>query len=370
MVVDSFWKTDNERKKKMNTIYVVGLGPGDVDQMPLAVYRLLKKGEYTTYVRTLEHPVFDQLKEEGIDLSEHSFDGVYNSLDEQFDQVYPAIVEALKEAAKKENIIYAVPGHPMVAEKTVQLLLEQTEIPVEIVGGKSFIDDLFAAVKVDPVDGFQLVDAFDLQSNALDLGNPLVIMQVFNAFIASEVKLSLMEKYPDEHPIALVDAAGTKEETVQWIPLYELDRMEGVYNLLSVFVPPLSRDERMRSFETLEYYTEVLFSNEGDQWAKSQTHESLLPYLQEETQEVIDAVDKNDSDNLAEELGDILLQVMYHSAIGKKQGYFVLDDVLEKVNQKIRRRHPHVFDGEKAETIKDIEAIWQRVKDEENQLDD
>lgn len=349
----------------MNKIWIVGLGPGDIDQIPLGVYRLLKEKKRKVFVRTTQHPVIQQLKKEDIHLDENSMDALYDQFEEQFDLVYPAIVESLLEAAAQEEVIYAVPGHPMVAEKTVDLLLNQTEAPVEIVGGKSFLDDLFAAVQVDPVDGFQLVDAFDMNPDTLHLGNPIVVMQVFNDFIAGEVKLSLMEKYPDEHPIALVNAAGTKQASVQWIKLYELDRMTGVYNLLSVYVPPLERDEQARSFETLQYYMDVLFSEEGDKWTHSQTHESLLPYLKEEALEVMEAFEEEDFDHAAEELGDVLLQVMYHSHLAEREGLFTIEDVLEHINRKIRRRHPHVFDGEKAETVEEIEAIWQRVKAEE-----
>lgn len=347
-------------------IKIVGLGPGDLEHMPLGVYRLLKEQASPVYLRTIHHPVVDELKAEGLDLTVNSFDQIYDLLDEQFEQVYEAITDALLALAKSEGeIVYAVPGHPMVAEKTVQLLLEQKEVPVEIAGGQSFLDELFAAVKVDPVDGFQLADAFDLNMDRIDPGSPLVVMQVFNDFTAADVKLTLMEQYPDEHLIALVNAAGTKDASVQWVPLFELDRMEGVYNLLSLYIPPLKREERTRSFETLQYYMDVLYGEEGDAWIQSQTHLSLLPYLKEETQEVIEAFEKEDWDNVAEELGDVLLQVLYHSNLAEQEGMFALEDVLDALNRKIRRRHPHVFDGEKAGTIEEIEAIWQRVKEEE-----
>lgn len=350
----------------MKKIHIVGLGPGDMDQMPLAIYRTLKESVYPVFLRTGEHPAAKELEEEGLSFS--TYDDTYTSLEENFDLVYPAIVKDLLERAEKEEIIYAVPGHPMVAERTVELLLEEQQkgnVNIDLVGGKSFLDDLFQAVRLDPIGGFQLRDAFDLQMDAMNLGSPLVIMQVFNDFVAGEVKLTLMEKYPDEHPVALVDAAGSKEETVTWIPLYELDRLEGVYNLLSVYVPPLERDARTRSFDTLQYYMDVLFSEDGDRWIRSQTHESLLPYLKEETQEVIEAFEKEDDENIIEELGDVLLQVLYHSNLAETEGTFSLEDVLDAISKKIRRRHPHVFDGEKAETIEDIERIWQRVKVEE-----
>lgn len=347
-------------------ITVIGLGPGDLGQMPLSLYRFLKKSNLPLFLRTGDHPAAKELLEEGLSFS--TFDFLYTSLEENFERVYPAIVEELLKESKKGPIVYAVPGHPMVAEYTVELLLAEKEkgtIELEFMGGKSFLDDLFQAVQVDPIEGFQLRDAFNLNADTLDLGTPLVLMQVFNDFVAGEVKLTLMEKYPDEHLVALVNAAGTKEESVTWVPLYELDRVRGVFNLLSVYIPPLERDERDRSFETLQHYTDVLFGEEGDQWIQAHSHESLIPYLREEIEEVVEAIKEDDPDHVTEELGDLLMHVLYQSNLGEREGSFTLEDVLSEVNKKIRRRHPHVFDNEKATSIEEIEKIWQRVKQEE-----
>src|SRR5699024_778761 len=140
----------------MGKIKVVGLGPGDIEQLPFGVYQLLKK-EKPLYLRTKLHPAVGNLEKEVFIFQ--SFYVIYEK-NEQFDDFYKIIVENLLVTARQEDIIYAVPGHPMVAEKSVQLLLENEEgILIEIKGGKSFLDDLFPAVKIDPVEGFQLVDA-------------------------------------------------------------------------------------------------------------------------------------------------------------------------------------------------------------------
>lgn len=346
----------------MGKITVVGLGPGDMAQLPMGVYQLLK-GTQPIFLRTKLHPVVEILEQEG--LESESFDAVYEA-NAQFEGVYEKIVQQLIEAAKTQDILYAVPGHPMVAEKSVQLLLEkEPAIEVEIKGGKSFLDDLFQAVRIDPVEGFQLLDALDLNQDELELGQHIIVMQVFNEYIASEVKLTLMEKYPDDHLVALVHAAGSQAEKVEWVPLFEMDRMEGVHNLTSLYVPPLAQDEQTKSFQTLQYYMDAITGEGGDVWIKEQTHESLLPYLQEETAEFIEAVEKEDNENMVEELGDILMQVLYHTSFGERSGYFSLEEVLETVNKKLRRRHPHVFDGIKAETVEEVDALWQKIKAEE-----
>lgn len=345
----------------MNTIKVAGLGPSNLEQIPLGIYRtILSKGK--VFARTEEHPVIKELESEGVTI--HSFDSVYETYEEDFEVVYPKIVEELLHLAEKEEVLYVVPGHPMVAEKSVQLLIE-SEAAVEIVGGKSFIDDLFQAVSVDPVEGFQLLDAFDLNHDQVNVAQHGVVMQVFSPFIASEVKLTLMEIYPDEHQVAVVDAAGGSNEAVTWVALYELDRFEGINNLRSVYVPPLEQDERTRSFATLQYYIDQITDESGDVWVNQQTHQSLLPYLKEETQELIEAFENEDIDNIVEELGDVLMQVLYHTNLAEKTGYFSLEEVLETINKKLRRRHPHVFDGVEANTIEEVDALWQRIKQEE-----
>lgn len=346
----------------MGKIKVVGLGPGDIEQLPFGVYQLLKK-EKPLYLRTKLHPVVQDLEQEGLVFE--SFDTIYEE-NNQFEDVYETIVKELLVAAQQGDIIYAVPGHPMVAEKSVQLLLEnEAGISIEIKGGKSFLDDLFQAVKIDPVEGFQLVDALDLNQDELVVSQHIIVMQVFNEYIASEVKLTLMEKYSDEHIVALVHEAGSKNEKVDWLPLFELDRMEGVHNLTSLYVPPLKVDERTKSFQTVQHYMDAITGENGDAWIKEQDHRTLLRYLEEEVSEFRAAVENDDIDNMVEELGDLLMQVLYHTNFGEQSGYFSFEEVIETLNKKLRRRHPHVFDGVKAETVEEVDAIWQKIKAEE-----
>ncbi|WP_034551457.1 MazG nucleotide pyrophosphohydrolase domain-containing protein [Carnobacterium funditum] len=343
----------------MGKISVVGLGPGDMEQLPMGVYRLLKSDK-PIYLRTKLHPVVSELEQEGFEF--HSFDAVYEKND-QFEEVYNTIAAELIELAGRQDIIYAVPGHPMVAEKSVQLLLDNKQgIEINIKGGKSFLDDLFQAVQIDPIEGFQLVDALDLKQDELEVGQHIIIMQVFNQYIASDVKLTLMEKYPVNHVVAFVHAAGSKIEKVEWLPLVEIDRMEGVHNLTSMYVPPLARDNQTKSFQTVQYYMDLITGETGDVWIKEQTHESLIPYLKEETAEFIKAVEKEDDTNMVEELGDILMQVLYHTNLGEQSGYFSLEEVLETLNEKLRRRHPHVFDEFEATSIEEVETLWQKIK--------
>ncbi|MEH7440124.1 nucleoside triphosphate pyrophosphohydrolase [Neobacillus drentensis] len=346
-------------------IEVLGLGAGDLEQLPMGVYKKLL-GSSHLFLRTKEHPVVQELEKEGMTYS--SFDSVYEKHD-QFEAVYEEIVQTLLQKAEHETVVYAVPGHPLVAERTVQLLLQygpKNQVEISIGGGQSFIDALFASLKIDPVEGFQLLDGNALHVGQLQLEQHIFISQVYDQFIASNVKLTLMEKLPDDYEVFIVTAAGSKMEVIEKVPLYELDRNVSINNLTSVYVPPVVEEEILyKNFSKLREIIAILRGPDGCPWDKKQTHESLKRYLIEETYEVIEAIDSGDIDHLIEELGDVLLQVMLHAQIGEDDGYFSVDDVIEGLSAKMIRRHPHVFGNGKAENAEEVVQNWQEIKEQE-----
>jgi len=350
-------------------INVVGLGAGDVNQLSVGIYKELRESQ-RLFMRTAEHPVVTDLRHE---LTFHSFDELYIKHTD-FASVYREIVEQLISEAEQGDVVYAVPGHPMVAEKTVQLLLEAAEqgrVNVNVKGGQSFIDLLFTALNIDPIDGFYFCDAMDLASEQLPLANHMIICQVYDAFIASEVKLTLMEVLPADYEIVLVRSVGNRDQQLMRISLYELDRcIDAVDNLTSVYVPPVT-DVRLfhGQFLTLQKVIKQLRGSEGCPWQREQTHQSLRKYLIEEAFEVIGAIEDEDDDHLAEELGDVLLQVMLHAQIGEDEGYFDIRDVIRILTEKMIRRHPHVFGDETAETAEEVSMRWEDIKREERGTD-
>ncbi|MFS0774440.1 nucleoside triphosphate pyrophosphohydrolase [Neobacillus sp. 3P2-tot-E-2] len=347
------------------TIEVLGLGAGDLEQLPFGVYKKLMNADHV-YLRTKEHPVIAELVQEEMGFT--SFDSIYEKHD-QFEEVYQEIVQNLLEKAKAEQVIYAVPGHPLVAERTVQLLLEygpKEDVDIIIGGGQSFIDAIFQSLKIDPVDGFQLLDGTLLKSSQLQIDQHIFISQVYDQFVASNIKLTLMERLPDDYQVVIVRAAGSRDENIERVPLYELDRKVTIDNLTSVYVPPVQDEQIMlKNFSKLREIIAVLRGPNGCPWDKEQTHESLKKYLIEETYEVIEAIDSGDIDHLIEELGDVLLQVMLHAQIGEDEGYFTIEDVIEVLSAKMIRRHPHVFGDKKAEDSKEVLRNWQEIKKQE-----
>ncbi|RFB10946.1 nucleoside triphosphate pyrophosphohydrolase [Bacillus sp. HNG] len=340
-------------------ITVIGLGAGDLSQLPLGIYRKLLATEHL-FLRTKEHPVIKELEAEGI--SYQSFDEIYEK-HEQFESVYDEIVAILKDEAKTKDIVYAVPGHPMVAEKTTQLLLEDETLQIQIEGGQSFIDPLLASLKIDPIEGFQFLDALSFEKDELQLTQHIIICQVYDQYIASNVKLTLMEQLPDEYEVYIVTAAGSKDEKITKVPLYELDRGVEVNNLTSVYVPPAKEEGlHYHDFRTFRKIIAALRGPGGCPWDQKQTHESLKKYLLEEAYEVLDAIDSADDDHLAEELGDVLLQILLHAQIGEDEGMFTIDDVIRGISEKMIRRHPHVFGEVTADTAEEVVTNWEQIK--------
>ncbi len=116
------------------------------------------------------------------------------------------------------------------------------------------------------------------------------------------------------------------------------------------------------SLRSLERIMHLLLEPGGCPWDRRQTHSTLLKYLREEAGEVSRAVRNRDWENLKEELGDVLLQVVFHSALARRAGLFTLGDVIQTINAKMVRRHPHVFGGPKLATSAQVLRQWKKIK--------
>ena len=210
-------------------IYIVGLGAGDESQLTLGVVAKLKSG-LPLFLRTKEHPMINFLEENEIEY--RAFDDIYIKHD-----TYEEIIEIVKEEAKKGDIIYATPGHPCVAEYAVKRLLAEAEAVV--LGGQSFLDPMFAALAIDPIEGLQVMDALDFDYEAIAPKQHLIVPQVFDQITASNLKIDLMEVYDDEYEVCIVRAAGSNIAELKWVKLYELDHNFKLDNLTTIYVPPL-----------------------------------------------------------------------------------------------------------------------------------
>ena len=359
-------------------ITVLGLGPGNIDTLPVKNLRILESGA-SIFLRTEKHPVVEDLQVMGIEYE--SFDSVYEKHG-SFEDVYTEIVNILVTEVKgnKGEIIYGVPGHPMVAEKTVVLLIKYAEdngIKVDIVPAPSGLEAIYAALKIDPCHGLVILDALNFDANKLNQELPILFTQVYSKRVASELKLTLMEHYPDEHHIQVVTAAGVlSQEVIISIPLYQLDRVDWIGHLTSIYVPVMVKQElgslKHDGIADREYYlgplVEVmdrLRGLDGCPWDKEQTHSSLKKYLIEEAYEVLDAIDGKDMNKLCEELGDLLLQIVFHAQIAREQNNFDMNDIMLGVTEKLIRRHPHVFGGLQVGSADEVVINWEDIKEKE-----
>ncbi|MGB9594378.1 MAG: nucleoside triphosphate pyrophosphohydrolase, partial [Anaerolineae bacterium] len=189
-----------------------------------------------------------------------------------------------------------------------------------------------------------------------------LLAQLYSRDLAAEAKLTLMNQYPDEHPVVLVGAAGTPRQRVVELPLYEIDRQAWVDHLTSLYIPPLPQPGGMESFqETIAH----LRAPDGCPWDREQTHQTLRTNLLEEAYEALEAIDRDDADALMEELGDLLLQIVLHAQIATDEGEFRMPDVIAHIDAKLKRRHPHVFGDVKVSGAAEVTVNWEEIKREE-----
>ncbi len=394
----------------MGELWIAGLGPAGLEKMTLETWQLIKDAD-KVILRTEIHPAAAGLKEKGQAFI--SCDHFYDK-GGSFQEIYENIAGFVwTEAAKDQKVCYCVPGHPLVAEETVRLLLKKAsladgtdgagQVSIRLLPALSFLDAVFLLLGVDPIEeGLTLLDAALLMQEAsqglseacpklkgkgypsLPPG-PCLFTQVYNRFVAGELKLFLLETAPPEAEVLILYHAGVAgEEKLILCPLAELDHFKDFDHLTSVYLPATASDggtnrETVRSqaldspdkpgcdypLDELVEVFERLLGPGGCPWDQKQTHESLKPYLMEEAGEVLEAIDEKDMDHLKEELGDVLMQIVFHSALARRRGDFTINDVIEGITEKMIRRHPHVFGTAKADNPEEVADLWQQIKAEE-----
>jgi len=346
-------------------IKIVGLGPGAKEALTIGTVSELESNK-NIFLRTEKHPTVDYLREKKIIFD--TYDNVYESIG-SFDEVYLNIAnDLIKKHDDLGDLVYAVPGHPLVAEKSVFNLIDlckENNIEYKIIPAVSFIDAMIESLRIDPIGGLKVIDSFDIGNQILDKRIGTIVTQVYNQLIASEVKVKLLEQYNDETQIYYVRAAGIEEqESIRIIPLFELDMQEDIDYLTSIYIPKDLKNKK--DFNDILEIIEILRSEDGCAWDREQTHKSLEKALIEESYEVIDAIDQDDDNSLIEELGDVLLQVVFHASIGKEDGYFDIGDVIEGICNKMISRHPHVFkDCSELNSSEEVLVKWDELKKKE-----
>lgn len=359
---------------------MVGLGPAGGELLTDPARAALTSGR-PAYLRTRRHPAAEDLG----DLT--SFDHLYETAG-TFEEVYAGIVEVLVAAAGSHpgGIVYGVPGSPLIAERTVELLRADPRVAVTVVPALSFLDLAWERVGVDPLAaGVRLVDGTRFAEDAAGERGPLLVAQCWSTPVLSQIKLSVDPEVAGDRPeVTVLHHLGLPDERVVTVPWDDLDRTLLPDHLTSLWVPRL---EPPVAAELIALDELVRRLRADCPWDRAQTHRSLAPHLLEETYELLEAIDELDPpdgpaggpaeravdgpadaavdaavDHLCEELGDVLFQVYFHARLAAEEGHFTLADVAARVRRKLVSRHPHVFGDVVAEDPGTVVANWEVIK--------
>jgi tetrapyrrole methylase family protein/MazG family protein len=345
-------------------VVVVGLGPADASFLTARVSALLE-GASPVRLRTSQHPAADELGPLA------SFDHLYDDA-ASFDEVYERIVEELAALAQDQGeVVYAVPGSPLVAERSVELLRDRDDLELEIIPSLSFVDLAWAALGLDPLTTqVRLVDATSLTGRLRGPG-PILLTQCHSARVLSSIKLSIDEDLLDEPlSVTVLHHLGLDDELVEEVPLDELDRLDAVDHLTSVYIREL-RTVGPAAEDLVDLMARL---RAECPWDQKQTHGSLTRHLLEEAYEALDALEDlavalESGEGLdeayvhaEEELGDLVFQAVFHAHLAAEEGRFDLTGVLDGVRTKLIGRHPHVFGDVVAETPDDVASNWEEIK--------
>jgi tetrapyrrole methylase family protein/MazG family protein len=345
-------------------ITVVGLGPGDAGYVTEQTLHAIARSAHR-FVRTTRHPSAHLVPDAD------SFDGLYETAD-SFEAVYEEIAERLVAAAATQGeVLYAVPGSPLVLERTVRLLLERDDIDLDILPAMSFLDIVWSRLSIDPVESsVRLVDGHDFARAAAGERGPLLVAHTHADWVLSDIKLAVDGAGGDE-PVVILKALGTPHERIVRTTWSELDRTVEADHLTSLYIPRLATPVGA-AYVRFHQLTRTL--REQCPWDIEQTHRSLVPHLLEETYEVVDAIEALDDGpeahadgdsrdaHLIEELGDLLYQIEFHATIAEQEGRFTIADIADGIHDKLVRRHPHVFGDTVVDGTGEVLDNWEEIK--------
>jgi len=340
------------------SVMIAGLGPGPTNTLTQATVDAIKAID-VQFLRTRKHPTASLLPRAT------SFDDLYELFD-TFDEVYATITERVVAAAIEHGqVLYVVPGSPLVLESSVTQLARDPRITVQILPAMSFLDLAWAAIGIDPVNaGVRLIDGHRFVSEAAGERGPLLVAQVHSDWVLSDVKLAYETSSGDE-PVVILHHLGLADQRIEHTTWKHLDQVVDADHLTSLYIPELANPI---AGEMAELHQLARTLRQQCPWDREQTHESLIKYLLEETYEVVDALGALDADDpttdeaLIEELGDLLYQIEFHATIAEQQGRFSMVDIIRAIHTKLVRRHPHVFGDHVANSAGEVTSTWDAIK--------
>ncbi|TAN31254.1 MAG: MazG family protein [Actinomycetota bacterium] len=357
----------------MGRILVAGLGPGEIPVIDRRVWDVIDDIVEVVF-RTEVHPGAasgrSELARRNPAIRFSSFDSLYDDAS-SFETLYQEMVERLVILARKSQgqILYLVPGSPLIAEKSVDLLRNSVPELIEIVPGVSFLELVWVALGIDPFgSGVTMIDATDFPAMAKLHQGPYLLTQVWSKQILTDVKLAITE--PMDTKAVVLQRLGTPSASLLEIAWNDLDKVVKPDHLTTIYV---ERIPAAPGPALIELYDIIARLRNECPWDKEQTHQSLAVHLIEESYEVVDAIeklstisDREQEEALFEEfkgeLGDLLVQVYFHANLAMEESHFDLNDIAETVTRKLIRRHPHVFTELEVSGSEQVIANWERIK--------
>ncbi len=345
-------------------ITVVSLGPGDPQLMTLQTAELLKSARRVT-LRTALHPTVPWLEAQGIAFD--TLDALYDAY-EDFDDMHHAMAAKLWKAAADGPLVYAVADAANDGSVTALADTKPENAQLDCLPGVSRADACLAQLG-GQASGIRILPAMQCAGAAHHPGMPLLITELDNAALAGDVKLWLGDLYDDEMEIVFFPSTVKSRRQPLRIPLLEMDRQRTYDHTVCVYLPALDLQGRSRyCFDDLLQVMEILRGENGCPWDRAQTHESLRKYLIEEAWETAAAIDEGDPEHIADELGDVLLQVVFHAHVAKSHGTFAIGDVTTAICKKMIYRHAHIFGSLHCENADDVSQSWEKLKKQERSL--
>lgn len=331
----------------MGKIIVIGHGY-EAGQLTLEAAELLTSGD-RVILHTGRCGCAEWLAGKGI--AYETLDALYDSC-EDFDEHVEAAAEAICAAAQEGDVVYGVFD---VRDRTVARLLEIADCKVDVIAGPPVEGALFAYAQ----GSVQMLEASDWEEYRLSSNRTVLVREMDNRELASEVKIKLMDCYPEESDVFVRTSGG-----IACVPLYNLDRLKDYDHRTCVLVPAeenLQNLERF-DFERFQEVISILLGPDGCPWDRAQTHKSLRPYIIEEAYEVVNAIDEDDPFHLYDELGDMLLQIALHAEIANQHGEFDMTDVSTAISEKMISRHSHIFGKDHTDNAEQVADLWSRNK--------
>jgi len=345
-------------------VRVVGLGPGGAEHVTTRTWRLIGESPVVR-LRTRFHPAAASLG------ALESYDDYYERAD-SFDELYREIVEDLVGLARSSpngEVVYVVPGSPIVAERTVEMLRDRVEVTTVCEPAVSVIDVVCSALGRDPMnDGLRIVDALS-SSEPLRGPGPLLVLQTYSR----EVLAAFSDRLPPDLTVTVVHHVGLDDQRIVEMRSRDLASFEAADHLTSLWIDGL-RTAGEATDDLVDFMRRLRLECP---WDQEQTHASLTRHLLEEAYEALDALENlvRSSDDpepndvavahVEEELGDLLFQIVFHAELGDEEGLFNFATIADGVRDKLIGRHPHVFGDTQVDGADEVARRWEVLKRDE-----